>query len=963
MEAMRCDNTDCDSEFESFVDRHIGPRDADIEEMLGVLGLSSLDQLVAKTVPQGIRMKGAVHLSAPKSETEVLEEIRSLASNNRVCRSYIGLGFNDCITPPVIQRNILENPGWYTQYTPYQPEIAQGRLEALLNFQTMVCDLTGMELANSSLLDEGTAAAEAMTLCSRMIKGSSRCKFFVAEDVHPPTIEVVKTRANPLGYEVVVGDPGKAKLDQTFFGALLQYPGTDGLVREYRPFCDAAHEQGILVVAACDLLSLALFPPPGEWGADVVVGNSQRFGVPLGFGGPHAAFLACSEQCKREIPGRLVGVSKDSMGRPAYRLALQTREQHIRREKATSNICTAQVLLAIIASTYAVYHGPQGIRRIAEQVHRYAYVLAKGLERLGISIRHQLFFDTIRTEPLKKHASEIIKRAEQAQINFRVFDDQSFGISLDETTSLSDLDDILQIFAGNRQTLPSARELLSSLESGFPHECARTSEYLTHSVFNSYHSETELVRYLQRLQSKDLSLTTSMIPLGSCTMKLNATAEMVPITWPEFSRIHPFAPAEQTEGYRELISQLEQMLAEITGLPGVSLQPNAGSQGEYAGLLVIRAYHHKRGDKQRNVCLIPQSAHGTNPASATLAGMKVVVVKCDEEGNVDLADLEDKAKEYQDTLSALMVTYPSTHGVFEPSIGEICRIVHEHGGQVYMDGANLNAMVGLCLPSEFGVDVCHLNLHKTFSIPHGGGGPGVGPIACAAHLAPFLPGHIYGDTGGKEAIGAVSSSPWGSPSVLPISWVYIRMMGLEGLRKATQVAILNANYVAKSLEEHFPVLYKGEKGMIAHECILDLRRYKRAIGIEVADVAKRLMDFGFHAPTVAFPVPETLMVEPTESESKAELDRFCEALIAIRNEIREVEEGLADKTDNVLKNAPHPVQMVTEDLWERPYTRESAAYPLPWLREYKFWPAVGRIDNAFGDRNLFCSCVPMEEMA
>lgn len=950
------------NDFEAFQDRHIGPSDDEIKEMLDVLGLSSLDELVEKTVPAAIRLDTELGLEARSNEYHVLGELKRIAGKNKVYRSYIGQGFYNTITPPVILRNIMENPGWYTQYTPYQAEISQGRLEALINYQTLVAELCGLEIANSSLLDEASAAAEAMTLSFRQVGSEEKNKYFVDSSVHPSTFDVLQTRAAPLGIELLKDDCATATLDVQFFGALVQYPASDGRISSYKEFASKVQGQGGLLTAACDLLSLLLLDSPGSWGADIAIGNSQRFGVPLGFGGPHAAFMATKEAYKRDIPGRMVGVSKDAEGRPAYRLALQTREQHIKRERATSNICTAQVLLAIMAGTYAVYHGPEGLKKIASRVHSYTALLAQGLSALGIELAHELFFDTIRTAPLGEALPEILNRADESLINFRKFSDGSLGISLDETVSLEDIEDILSVFSPDAKSRVNLSRLRGTTAPLFAAGMERKDAVLQHPVFHSYRSETEMLRYLHRLQAKDLSLTTSMIPLGSCTMKLNATVEMLPVTWPEFSSIHPFAPKEQSEGYRELVAGLEAMLAEITGLPGVSLQPNAGSVGEYAGLLCVRDFHRAAGETQRNVCLIPQSAHGTNPASAILAGMKVVPVKCDEQGNIDLEDLEAKAKSHEKNLAALMVTYPSTHGVFEEGIKEICELVHRHGGQVYMDGANMNAQVGLCRPGDFGVDVCHLNLHKTFCIPHGGGGPGVGPIAVASHLAPYLPGHIYADSAGKREEGAVTAAPWGSAGILPISWTYIRLMGAAGLTRATKVAMLNANYMAKRLENDFEVLYKGRNGFIAHECILDLRRFKRVVGIDVTDVAKRLMDYGFHAPTVSFPVIETLMVEPTESESKAELDRFCDAMSAIRSEIRDVEEGRSDPKDNPLKNAPHTAAKVTASEWTHPYSREVAAYPRDYLREHKYWPPVARIDNAWGDRNLFCACIPMDEV-
>ena len=942
-----------------FEQRHIGPNDAEIQAMLQTLGLSSLDELVDRTVPAAIRLKHPLGIRAGRGEYELLKELKAIALKNQVYRSFIGMGYANCITPPVIQRNILENPGWYTQYTPYQPEIAQGRLEALLNFQTMVTDLTGLEIANASLLDEGTAAAEAMTLSYGLSKGSSKT-FWVSEACHPQTIDVVKTRAIPLGIEVVVADH-RAEFEQPIFGALLQYPATDGAIYDYQVFCDRVHDQGGIVTVAADLLSLTLLKPPGEFGADIAVGNTQRFGVPFGYGGPHAAYFATKDLYKRQIPGRLVGVSKDNAGQPALRLALQTREQHIRRDKATSNICTAQVLLAIMAGMYAVYHGAAGLRQIAERIHSLTVALATGLEKQGYQLGTAPYFDTLRVEVGSQQA-EILDRSIAQKINLRPLGEEAIGISLDETTTEQDVLDLLQVFSD--EALPALSS--DSPSSQIPASLQRTSAYLTHPIFNTYHSETELLRYMHRLQAKDLSLTTAMIPLGSCTMKLNATAEMIPVTWAEFANIHPFAPIAQTQGYQILFQQLEEWLAEITGFDGISLQPNAGSQGEYTGLLVIRQYHADRGEAHRTICLIPESAHGTNPASAVMAGMKVVAIACDKDGNIDMADLQAKAEKYQDTLAALMVTYPSTHGVFEEGIQEICAIVHAKGGQVYMDGANMNAQVGLCRPADFGADVCHLNLHKTFCIPHGGGGPGMGPIGVKAHLIPFLPGHtvVNLDSGNSQKrIGAVSAAPWGSSSILPISWMYIALMGGTGLTRATEVAILNANYIAARLEGHYPVLYKGKNGLVAHECILDLRQFKKTVGIEVDDIAKRLIDYGFHPPTVSWPVAGTVMVEPTESESKRELDRFCDAMIAIRAEIREIEEGKADRQNNLLKNAPHTAASLIDDEWDRPYPRSRAAYPTTWTRENKFWAAVGRIDNAYGDRNLICACLPMDAYA
>jgi glycine dehydrogenase len=945
------------TEHDDFVPRHLGPRERDIERMLETLGFASLDEMIEATIPQGIRARRPLNLPEGKTEHEALAVLRRIAERNRVAKSYIGMGYHDCIVPPVIQRNILENPGWYTAYTPYQAEIAQGRLEALLTFQTMVIDLTGLPIANASLLDEATAAAEAMTM-SYGIKGQpGKEVFFVSDSCHPQTIEVVRTRARARGITVVVGNHTTFKADARLFGALVQYPASDGAIYDYRALCEAVHTAGALVTVAADILSLTLLAPPGEWGADIVVGNTQRFGVPLGFGGPHAAYLATRDEFKRHIPGRIIGVSRDADGKPALRMALQTREQHIRREKATSNVCTAQVLLAVMAGMYAVWHGPAGLERIAQRVHRRAVELAAALRDLGFAIVYDTFFDTIAIETGQRAAS-IVAAAEGRGINLRRMEGGRIGISVDETTSEDDLAELVRLFGGEASWSPNE---LEQRDLRFDERFARTTPYLTHPVFNRYHSETEMLRYMRRLESRDLSLTHSMIPLGSCTMKLNATAEMMPVSWPEFSKVHPFAPASQTEGYQALFERLERALAEITGFAAVALQPNAGSQGEYAGLLVIRQYHERRGEAHRDVCLIPQSAHGTNPASAVMAGLRVVVVRTDDTGNIDVDDLRAKADQHAANLAALMVTYPSTHGVFEEAIREVCQIVHDHGGQVYMDGANMNAMVGLCRPGDIGADVCHLNLHKTFCIPHGGGGPGMGPIGVAKHLAAFLPGHSVVELGGADAVGAVSAAPWGSASILPISAMYIDMMGGEGLTLATKVAILNANYVARRLEPHYPVLYKGAKGMVAHECIIDTRPLKASAGVEVEDIAKRLMDYGFHAPTVSFPVAGTLMIEPTESESKEELDRFCDAMIGIREEIREIEAGSADKSDNLLKNAPHTMERIATDDWTHPYSRERAAFPTRWTRERKFWPHVARIESAYGDRNLVCACPPVEE--
>jgi glycine dehydrogenase len=951
---------------DTFVRRHLGSPEAEVREMLDAIGAGSLDALVGETVPESIRLRGRFALSwlpddRSLGERETLELLRGIASKNRVFRSFLGMGYYGCLVPGVIQRNILENPGWYTQYTPYQAEISQGRLEALLNYQTMIADLTGLPMANASLLDEGTAAAEAMHMCAASSDAADGSVFLVADDCHPQTIEVVKTRAGALGVDVRVGDPESFDFEGAF-GVLLQYPGTDGRIRDWSALAERAHQAKALVVIATDLLALTMLRPPGEIGADIAVGSAQRFGVPMGYGGPHAAFLSTRDEHKRQLPGRVIGVSRDRHGRMAYRMSLQTREQHIRREKATSNICTAQVLLAIMAGMYGVYHGPEGLRAIARRVHALASVLAEALRRLGYELGGEPFFDTLRVELGGRAADDLLRSAAERGINLRKLGEHAVGIALDEAATVADVDELISIFDGGDpgDIRGFSLEELAGVVGEIPAPHARTSDFMTHPVFNRYHTEHEMLRYIKRLEGRDLSMATSMISLGSCTMKLNATSEMVPVTWPEIGGLHPFAPAAQTEGYRTLFRTLEQWLCEITGFAACSLQPNAGSQGEYTGLMVIRAYHHSRKDEGRDVCLIPVSAHGTNPASAVMAGLKVVTVACDANGNVDIPDLRSKADQHRDRLAALMVTYPSTHGVFEAGIREICEVVHEHGGQVYLDGANMNAQVGLCRPGDYGADVCHLNLHKTFCIPHGGGGPGMGPICVASHLAPFLPGHPVIPTGGGEAIGPVSAAPWGSASILPISWMYIAMMGADGLKTATEVAILNANYMAARLKDHYPVLYRGERGRVAHEFILDLRPFKASAGVEAEDVAKRLMDFSFHAPTMSFPVPGTLMIEPTESESKAELDRFCDAMIAIREEIRAIEEGRIDRNDNALKNAPHTAEDVTSSEWAHPYTREQAAFPAPWVKERKFWPYVGRIDNAWGDRNLMCLCPPVE---
>ncbi|MES2732565.1 MAG: aminomethyl-transferring glycine dehydrogenase [Bacteroidota bacterium] len=958
----------------SFENRHNGSNEAQVREMLQAVGVDSMDTLINQTVPPAIRLQKELYdvssrLPAAKSEYQFLKDFRKLAQKNKVFKSYIGTGYYDCIVPGVIQRNILENPGWYTAYTPYQAEIAQGRLEVLLNFQTMVMELTGMEIANASLLDEGTAAAEAMALLHSLRNDNKKSAetFFVSDLCHPQTIDVLLARAIPLGINILVGDHKTVDLAQkSIFGVLLQYPATDGSVYDYTSLISSAHDLSIYVAVAADLLSLTLLTPPGEMGADVVVGNSQRFGVPMGYGGPHAAFLATKDVYKRQLPGRIIGVSIDAQGNRALRMALQTREQHIRREKATSNICTAQVLLAVMAASYAVYHGPEGLRSIGERTHGLTRVLAEGLQQLNFSVVNPHYFDTIKVALKDEAQKQAIRQlAENREMNFRYFADTHVAISLDETTSLTNVQELLAVFAeaaGIKNSI-DIHALAENLTFTWPESLRRKSAYLQHPVFNSYHSEHEMLRYLKSLENKDLSLAHSMISLGSCTMKLNATAEMIPVTWPEFGGLHPFAPASQTEGYQQLFKDLEEWLCEITGFDAMSLQPNSGAQGEYAGLMVIRAYHESRGDSHRNIALIPASAHGTNPASAVMAGMQVVVTKTDERGNIDVADLRAKAALHAANLSCLMVTYPSTHGVFEETIIEICHLIHQHGGQVYMDGANMNAQVGLTSPANIGADVCHLNLHKTFCIPHGGGGPGMGPIGVRTHLAPFLPGHAVVKIGGDKAIHAVSAAPWGSASILPISYAYIAMMGGEGLRHATEMAILNANYMKARLEEHYPLLYTGANGRCAHEMIIDCRQFKSSAGIEVTDIAKRLMDYNFHAPTVSFPVAGTLMIEPTESESKEELDRFCEAMIAIRNEIREVEQGKAERSNNVLTHAPHTAQVVLADEWTRPYSRQKAVYPLPYVKASKFWPAVSRVDNAHGDRNLICSCPPVEEYA
>jgi len=937
--------------FGRFVARHIGPDDAEIEAMLQALGAASLDALIDETVPRSIRQSTPLALPEPLAEHEALAAMAAMAEQNEVKRSLIGMGYYGTHTPPVLLRNLFENPGWYTAYTPYQAEISQGRLEALLNYQQAVIDLTGMALANASLLDEATAAAEAMTLAHRSAKSKAEA-FFVDADTHPQTKAVLRTRAEPLGIELIEGDP-LADLDAgKVFGALLSYPGSSGEIRDLRPAVEALHAEGAIAAVASDLLALCLLEAPGKWGADIVLGSAQRFGVPMGMGGPHAAFFATRDAMKRSIPGRIIGVSQDARGKTALRMALQTREQHIRREKATSNICTAQVLLAVMAGMYAVWHGSGGLKAIAARVHGLTAGLAGRLEEAGIARTNRHFFDTL-TLKLPGKAAEAVRRAGEAGFNLRPIDADHLALSLDETVTEAELAALAAILGGRQKGEPAA---------GIPDGLARRTDYLTHPVFKTHRSETQMLRYLRKLQLKDIALDRSMIPLGSCTMKLNAAAEMMPVSMPGFAHIHPFAPADQTRGYQQLFRDLEAWLAAITGFAAVSLQPNAGSQGEYAGLLTIRAYHRARGDAHRDVCLIPSSAHGTNPASAVMAGMKVVVVACDDQGNVDLEDLTEKAKANADRLAALMITYPSTHGVFEEGVKKVCAVVHEHGGQVYMDGANLNALVGLCRPAELGADVSHMNLHKTFCIPHGGGGPGMGPIGVAAHLAPFLPGHPVTGGGGDESLGTVSAASHGSPSILPITWAYIAMMGAAGLRLATEVAILNANYVAKRLEGHFAVVYTGRGGRVAHECIIDFRDIKQRTGISSEDVAKRLMDYGFHAPTMSWPVPETMMIEPTESEAKAELDRFCEAMIMIRDEIRMIEKGELDHDDNYLKRAPHTADLLFED-WTRPYDKKRAFTPLTGDPTDKYWPPVARVDNVFGDRHVVCTCPPMEAYA
>jgi glycine dehydrogenase len=945
---------------EQFKNRHIAPNTADTQEMLQTIGVKSIDELIDQTVPANIRLKQALRLPEALSEANYLSKLKQTASKNKVFKSYIGQGYYGVQVPGVIQRNILENPGWYTQYTPYQAEIAQGRLQALLNFQTMVLDLTGMEIANASLLDESTAAAEAMFMQYSLRSRDEAKRFFVSEAVFPQTIDVLRTRSAPYGIELVIGNHETVTLTHEFFGAMVQYPAGNGEVYDYRSFAEKAQQQEVKLTVVADIMSLTLLTPPGEWGADILVGSTQRFGIPMGFGGPHAAFFATKEEYKRSMPGRIIGVTIDSAGNYALRMALQTREQHIRRDKATSNICTAQALLAIMAGMYATYHGPKGLKLIAERIHGLTGVLSSALKELGYTQTNSHFFDTLTFE-LGDLCGPIHGEALNNEINLH-YQGTSASISIDETTQFADIETLVRVFAkvkGKTIHEIDLEKIAAGLNQNYPKALARTSAYLSHPVFNSHHSEHELLRYIKSLEAKDLSLCHSMIALGSCTMKLNATTEMVPVTWPEFGTMHPFAPTDQVGGYMQIFDELNQWLSEITGFAAMSLQPNAGAQGEYAGLMVIRAYHHDRGEGHRHVALIPSSAHGTNPASAAMAGMQIVVVACDEKGNIDVADLKAKAEEHSKNLSCLMVTYPSTHGVFEESIIEICDTIHQHGGQVYMDGANMNAQVGLTSPAAIGADVCHLNLHKTFCIPHGGGGPGMGPIGVAKHLVPFLPGHSVVAIGGDKSIPAVSGAPWGSASILLISHAYIAMMGGEGLTDATKYAILNANYMKARLEKSYPVLYAGANGRCAHEMILDCRAFKN-FGIEVTDIAKRLMDYGFHAPTVSFPVAGTLMVEPTESEPKHELDRFCDALIAIRQEIDAVEKGTADKVDNPLKNAPHTAAVLTADDWAHPYSRQTAAFPLPYVAAHKFWPSVGRVNDTYGDRTLICACPPIE---
>jgi len=943
---------------ESFQDRHLGSSPAEVKSMLNTLGLKSVDELIKKTIPAAILNPEKLNVSEALSELSLVKKLKEIAGNNKIFRSYLGQGYQGTILPPVILRNILENPGWYTQYTPYQAEISQGRLEALLNFQTMVSDLTGFELANASLLDESTAAAEAMIMFYNNTRDDQKNQFFVSNSCHIQTIEVLKTRSQPLGIELIIDDSESFQINEKTFGSLLQYPASDGGIYDYTDFCRRAHENNSFVAVAADLMSLTILTSPREFGADAALGSTQRFGIPIGYGGPHAAYFACTEFFKRKLPGRIIGVSKDSRGRKALRMALQTREQHIRREKATSNICTSQVLLAIMAGAYAVYHGPAGLKSIGERIHGFTKSLAHLVQIQGHELVHTNVFDTLRIRLKGINASNLQRAALKKRINLRYYEDGTVGVALDETVVWEDLKDLAELFLLDSKII---KQELEKLQLGYTGIMKRESTYLKHPVFNSHHSETEMMRYLHRLEIKDLALNNSMIPLGSCTMKLNAVSEMLSITWPEFADLHPFIPLDQARGYKQIIDELSDWLCNITGLEACSLQPNSGAQGEYTGLMTIRAFHLDNGHANRNICLIPASAHGTNPASAIMAGMKVVVIKCDQQGNIDLNDLRLKIDEHHRDLAAMMITYPSTHGVFEESIKDISSLIHEAGGQVYMDGANLNALVGLSRLGDLGADVCHINLHKTFAIPHGGGGPGMGPITVAKHLAAFLPGHPLVKTGGEKGITAVSGAPFGSAGILSISWAYIALLGPDGLKRSTQIAILNANYMAEILKEDFPVLYWGKKGMIAHEFIIDLRPFKKSSGITEEDVAKRLMDYGFHAPTMSFPVPGTLMIEPTESEPKAELDRFCAALKLIREEIRAIEEGKMHKTDNVLKNAPHTASHVTIEDWNHPYSRTAGAFPAPWLKDHKYWPTVSRINNAFGDRNLICTCPPFDQ--
>lgn len=960
-----------DYPLDSFVHRHIGPDSKDIKEMLSTVGCSSLDELIDQTVPQNIRSNKPLKISAAETEFDYLSNLRSISQKNKVYKSYIGLGYYDTITPAVILRNIFENPGWYTPYTPYQAELAQGRLEALINFQTMVIDFTGMEIANASLLDEATAAAEAMTMAARLRDRKSeeqgQNKFLVSDKCFPQTIDVLKTRAEPLDIELVISDINQAELSEQYFGIILQYPDQFGQVVDYSQIIQNAKDLDIKIIFAADLLSLTLLKAPGEMGADIVVGSTQRFGVPMGFGGPHAGYFATKEENKRHIPGRIIGVSVDSNGRSAYRMSLQTREQHIRRDKATSNICTAQALPAVLAGMYAVYHGPDGLRAIANKIHSLTRLLDNNLKELGFVQNNEHYFDTL-TVDLSNHSASILdelkKQCIKNKINLRYIDENTIGISVDETKSVKDIKKLINIFSssiGKQSDSASSDDDLNRVNPKIPENLQRNSAYLTHPIFNTNRSETQMMRYIKKLENRDLSLNTSMTPLGSCTMKLNAASEMIPVTWEEFSRIHPFAPTDQTKGYAQIIKELQKDLIEITGFKGVSLQPNSGAQGEYAGLMVIRAYHKDRGEENRNIVLVPSSAHGTNPASAVMCGMNVVVVKCDNDGNIDINDLKKKASAHKSELAAIMITYPSTHGVFEETIKQVCKVVHRNGGLVYMDGANMNAQVGLTYPGTFGVDVCHLNLHKTFSIPHGGGGPGMGPICVGRKLLKYLPGHVYASVGGPKAISAVSATPWGSGSILLISYGYIKMLGAAGATEATKIAVLNANYIKSRLGNNYKILYQGKNGRVAHELIIDLREFKRSTDIEVEDIAKRLMDYGFHAPTVSWPVAGTMMIEPTESEPKEELDRFCDALISIYEEINDIARGKYEKDNNVLKNAPHTAAYVSSDEWSNSYSRELAAYPEAYLRENKFWPPVGRINNPYGDKNLVCTCIAVED--